>query len=80
MKSVAWRSPSVTVPVLSAQHVRSPAASTARPDMAITFFAIMRPMPAMPIAEQSADGRRDQADEQRDEVDHHAALLGCLDA
>ncbi len=50
--AVACRSPSVMVPVLSSSSTStSPAASTARPDMAITFLAIMRPMPAIPIAD-----------------------------
>ena len=43
------------VPVLSSSSTStSPAASTARPDMAITFFWIMRSMPAMPMADSSA--------------------------
>ena len=50
--SVAWRLPSVIVPVLSSSSTStSPAASTARPDVAITFAWIIRSMPAMPIAE-----------------------------
>ena len=54
-KAVAWRLPSVMVPVLSSSRTStSPAASTARPDMAMTFFWIIRSMPAMPIAESSA--------------------------
>ena len=54
-KSAAWRLPSVIVPVLSSKSVeQSPAASTDRPLMAITFFWIMRSMPAMPMAERSA--------------------------
>ena len=52
MKAVAWRLPSVIVPVLSRSSTStSPAASTARPDIAITFAWIIRSMPAMPIAE-----------------------------
>ena len=52
MNSTAWRLPSVIVPVLSSSSTStSPAASTARPDMAITLAWIMRSMPAMPIAE-----------------------------
>ena len=44
--------PSVIVPVLSSSSTStSPAASTARPDMAITLAWIMRSMPAMPMAE-----------------------------
>ena len=43
------------VPVLSRRSTStSPAASTARPDMAMTFFWIMRSMPAMPMAERRA--------------------------
>ena len=42
------------VPVLSSSSTStSPAASTARPDIAITFAWIMRSMPAMPMAESS---------------------------
>ena len=53
--SVAWRLPSVIVPVLSRSSVStSPAASTARPDMASTLKRTSRSMPAMPIAESSA--------------------------
>ncbi len=52
MNSTAWRLPSVIVPVLSSSSTStSPAASTARPDMAITLRWIMRSMPAMPMAE-----------------------------
>ena len=54
MNAVAWRLPSVIVPVLSSSSTStSPAASTARPDIAITFAWIIRSMPAMPIAESS---------------------------
>jgi hypothetical protein len=50
--ATACRLPSVIVPVLSSSNTStSPAASTARPDMAITLAWIMRSMPAMPIAE-----------------------------
>ncbi len=43
------------VPVLSSRSTStSPAASTARPDMAMTFFWIMRSIPAMPMADRSA--------------------------
>ncbi len=50
-KAVAWRSPRVIVPVLSRSRTStSPAASTARPLMARTFFWTMRSMPAMPMA------------------------------
>ena len=52
--ATAWRLPSVIVPVLSSSSTStSPAASTARPDVAITLAWIMRSMPAMPIAESS---------------------------
>ena len=45
----------VIVPVLSSSRVfTSPAASTARPDTAITFRCTSRSMPAMPIADSSA--------------------------
>ena len=51
--AVAWRLPSVMVPVLSRSSTStSPAASTARPDMAMTFAWIIRSMPAMPMAER----------------------------
>ena len=52
MNATAWRLPRVMVPVLSSSSTStSPAASTARPDMAITFFWIIRSIPAMPMAE-----------------------------
>ena len=52
MNSVAWRLPSVMVPVLSSSSTStSPAASTARPDMATTLACVSRSMPAMPIAD-----------------------------
>ena len=55
MNSVAWRLPSVIVPVLSSSSVStSPAASTARPDIASTLKRTSRSMPAMPIADSSA--------------------------
>ena len=55
MNSAAWRLPSVIVPVLSRSSVStSPAASTARPDMASTLKRTKRSMPAMPMAERSA--------------------------
>lgn len=48
----AWRLPRVIVPVLSSSSVdTSPAASTARPDMARTLRWTRRSMPAVPIAE-----------------------------
>ncbi len=54
MNSVAWRLPSVIVPVLSSSSVcTSPAASTARPDIASTLRCTSRSMPAMPIADSS---------------------------
>ena len=52
ISSVAMRLPSVIVPVLSSSSVStSPAASTARPLIAITFLRSRRSMPAMPIAD-----------------------------
>jgi glyoxylase-like metal-dependent hydrolase (beta-lactamase superfamily II) len=52
MNSEAWRLPSVIVPVLSRSRVfTSPAASTARPDIASTLCCTNLSMPAMPIAE-----------------------------
>ncbi len=54
MNADAWRLPSVMVPVLSSSSTStSPAASTARPDVAITFACIMRLMPATPMADSS---------------------------
>src|SRR5579864_75062 len=51
MNSTACRLPSVIVPVLSSSRTStSPAASTARPESAITLRLIMRSIPAMPIA------------------------------
>ena len=48
----ACRLPSVMVPVLSSNNTsQSPAASTARPDIATTLACIMRLMPATPMAE-----------------------------
>ncbi len=53
--SVACRLPSVMVPVLSSSSVStSPAASTARPDMARTLKRTSRSMPAMPMADSRA--------------------------
>ena len=53
--SVAWRLPSVIVPVLSSRSTStSPEASTARPDIASTLRCTRRSIPAMPIAERSA--------------------------
>ena len=55
LNSVAWRLPSVMVPVLSSSSVStSPAASTARPDIASTLKRTSRSMPAMPMADSSA--------------------------
>ena len=52
MSSVASRLPMVIVPVLSSSSVdTSPAASTARPDIAMTLCWTSRSMPAMPIAD-----------------------------
>ena len=52
MNSVAMRLPKVIVPVLSSSSVStSPAASTARPEVAITLKRISRSMPAMPMAD-----------------------------
>ncbi len=51
MNSVAWRLPSVMVPVLSSSNTStSPEASTARPLMARTLCCNKRSMPAMPMA------------------------------
>ena len=53
--SVACRLPRVIVPVLSSSSVStSPAASTARPDIASTLKRTSRSMPAMPMADSSA--------------------------
>ncbi len=53
--SVACRLPRVIVPVLSSNRVStSPAASTARPDIASTLKRTSRSMPAMPIADKRA--------------------------
>ena len=53
-KSEAWRLPSVMVPVLSSSSTStSPAASTARPLVAMTFAPNMRLIPATPIAESN---------------------------
>ncbi len=55
ISSVHRRLPKVIVPVLSSSSVStSPAASTARPDLASTLRCTSRSMPAMPIAESSA--------------------------
>ncbi len=53
--SLARRLPYVMVPVLSSSRTStSPAASTARPDMASTLRWTSRSMPAMPMADSSA--------------------------
>ena len=55
ISSVARRLPNVIVPVLSSSSVStSPAASTARPEVASTLRCTSRSMPAMPIADSSA--------------------------
>ena len=52
--AVARRLPKVMVPVLSSSSVStSPAASTARPEVATTLKRMSRSMPAMPMAESS---------------------------
>ena len=54
-KLAAWRLPRVMVPVLSSSSTStSPAASTARPEVAMTLACSMRLMPATPIADNSA--------------------------
>jgi len=51
-RALAWRLPWVMVPVLSSSSTStSPAASTARPEVAITLACIMRLMPATPTAD-----------------------------
>ena len=78
MNSVAWRLPSVIVPVLSRSSVStSPAASTARPDMASTLNFTNRSMPAIPMADSSAPmvvgiSGHEQRDENHDR-DHATA-------
>ncbi len=73
--SAACRLPRVMVPVLSSSSVeQSPAASTARPDMASTLRCTRRSMPAMPMADsRRADRGRDQADQQGDQHDDRTA-------
>ena len=54
MNAAAWRLPNVIVPVLSSSSTStSPAASTARPEVAMTFACSMRLIPATPIAESN---------------------------
>ncbi len=81
MNSVAWRLPIVIVPVLSSSSTStSPAASTARPLMASTFFCTMRSMPAMPIAESSPPivvGIRQTSSETRTVTEN--ATLTCVE-
>lgn len=51
-KAAAWRLPNVIVPVLSSSRtLTSPAASIARPEVAMTLARIMRLMPATPMAD-----------------------------
>ena len=51
-KSDAWRLPRVMVPVLSSSNTStSPAASTARPLVAMTLAPSIRLMPATPMAD-----------------------------
>ena len=53
--SLARRLPWVMVPVLSSSRVvTSPAASTARPDIASTLCCTRRSIPAMPMADSRA--------------------------
>ena len=69
MTSVAMRLPKVMVPVLSSSSVStSPAASTARPDMASTL-KLQQPVHAGDAdgRQQAADGGRNERDEQRDQ-------------
>ena len=75
--SLACRLPSVMVPVLSSSSVlTSPAASTARPDIASTLRCTSRSMPGdADRRQQRADRGRDQADQQGDE--HDDRLLGA---
>ena len=55
MNSVAWRLPSVIVPVLSSSRTStSPEASTERPESESTLRRTRRSMPAMPIADSRA--------------------------
>ncbi len=52
VNAAAMRLPKVMVPVLSSSRVStSPAASTARPEVATTLKRTSRSMPAMPIAD-----------------------------
>ena len=80
MNAVAWRLPSVIVPVLSRSSVAtSPAASTARPDIASTLRCTSRSMPGdADRGEQRADRRRDEAHEERDEHDDRLRGAGVV--
>ena len=75
--STAWRLPSVMVPVLSSSSVvTSPAASTARPLIAITLCWIIRSIPAIPIADSSPPmvvGMRHTSSATRNRDRHRAA-------
>ncbi len=54
INSTAWRLPRVIVPVLSnSKTSTSPAASTERPEKAITLRWIRRSIPAMPMADSN---------------------------
>ena len=67
-KSVAWRLPSVIVPVLSRNSVwASPAASTARPDIASVVLHQTVHTGDADRRQQAANGRRDETDQQRDQ-------------
>ena len=81
MISVASRLPNVTVPVLSSSSVStSPAASTARPDIASTLKRTSRSMPAMPMADSSAPivvgNQRHEQRHQHDDRDRAAGIGG----
>ncbi len=80
MNAVACRLPSVIVPVLSSSSVStSPAASTARPDIASTLCCTSRSMPGdADRRDEGADRRRHQADEQRDEHRDRHRRAGVL--
>ena len=59
------------------QVLTSPAASTARPDIASTLRCTSRSIPAMPMArQQRPDGGRDQADQQRHHDDSAHPVAG----
>ena len=84
MNSAAWRLPRVIVPVLSRRRTStSPAASTARPDMATTFAWLSRFMPAMPMADRRAPivvGARQTSRAASTATDTTRPLAGHLDA